>query len=218
MADYSASEPQVLLPGRIWTPSGYDPAYGIVFKNDGTLALVYKPTSTQTEVLTLANDGSGATVTGTLNLSGAFTPTTIAGGSTVSASTSYSLAGSNGQVFQIARLSELVSVGTGLTTKASTIQIPANCIVLAVPVRVTVIPGGTSTMTVTATTSTTAFQTGASISTATNTTDEGIKNCPLTLPGTAAQTVTFTFNTATTNTLGRIRLDIVYMQISPATS
>lgn len=216
MADYSASEPRFIIPGRLLLPAGLNPSYGLVWKVDGSLAIVYLPDTTQTQTLLLSADGT--TVTVPTLVATTFSPGTISGGSTISSSTSMGLVGSNGQVFKFERLTELVSVGTGLTTKATTIQIPANCLVMAIPVRVTVLPGGTSTMTVTATTSTTEFQTGASIATAANTTDEGIKNCPKNLAGTAAQTVTFTFNTATNNTLGRIRIDIFYLSITPATS
>ena len=73
-------------------------------------------------------------------------------------------------------------------------------------------------MTVTATTSLTAFQKGASISTAAGTTDPGTKNVPVSYNGTAAQTVTFTFNALTNNALGEIRVDIVYIEATAPTS
>ncbi len=118
--------------------------------------------------------------------------------------------GANGQKYVMGRATQLVAVGSGLTTKATTIQIPADAVVYAVPVRVKTIPGGTATMTVTATTSGTAFQKGASISTATGTTDVGNKNTPVNYNSVAAQTITFTFDAPTTDALGEIRVDIYY--------
>ena len=126
--------------------------------------------------------------------------------------------GANGQKLVRGHNTELVSVSSGLTTKITTITIPADAIVMAVPVRVLVQPGGTTTMTVTATTSTTAFQKGANISTVAETVDPGTKNCPANYNGVAAQTVTLTFNVPTTDALGSIRVDIYYDESTPPTS
>ena len=120
------------------------------------------------------------------------------------------MSGANGQKYLQGRLTELVAVGSGISTKATTIQIPADAVVYAVPVRVKTQPGGTATMTVTATTSGTAFQKGANISTATGTTDVGNKNTPVNYNSVAAQTITFTFDAPTTDALGEIRVDIYY--------
>lgn len=148
----------------------------------------------------------------------------IVNGSDVTAQTelgtlkSLTFGGNNGDAEGWTRLTELVSVGSGLTTKATSIQIPADAIVYAAAVRVTAKPGGTSTMTVSATTSTTEFQKGASISTNAGTTDPGTKNTPANYNGVAAQTITFTFNTATTDAAGRIRVDLLYFTSTPPTS
>ena len=126
--------------------------------------------------------------------------------------------GANGQKFVTGRKTELVAVGSGLSTKATTIQIPADAIIKAVPVYVKTKPGGTATMTVTATTSGTAFQKGANISTNAGTSDPGNKGTPVNYNGTDAQTVTFTFDAPTTDALGEIRVDVYYDTSTPATS
>lgn len=131
---------------------------------------------------------------------------------------SYQLNGANGQLYTQGRATQLVAVGSGISTKETTIQIPADAIVYAVPVRVKTQPGGTTTMTVTATTSGTAFQKGASISTAAGTTDPGTKNTPVNYNSVAAQTVTFTFDAPTTDALGEVRIDIYYATSTPPTS
>ena len=125
--------------------------------------------------------------------------------------------GANGQLFGINRLTELTTIAAA--TQATTIQIPADAIVLGVSVRVTVKPGGTNaTFTVTSTTSGTAFQKGASISSAANTTDPGTKNTPVNYNGVAAQTVTLTFDGTVTDSVGRVRVTIYYMLSTPPTS
>jgi hypothetical protein len=136
---------------------------------------------------------------------------------TYTAGTQFQLQGDNGQLFQIKRLTELTTIASA--TQATTIQIPADAVVLAVPVRVTVKPAGTNTVfTVTATTTGTAFQKGANISSSATTTDPGSKNCPVNYNGVAAQTVTFTFTGTVTDSLGRIRVDIYYYLQTPPTS
>jgi hypothetical protein len=129
------------------------------------------------------------------------------------------LVGANSQKYELKRLTEVVSVGDSLLTKATTIQIPTDVVVKAVQVRVLVQPNGTSTMTVTATGSGTVFQKGASMSTAAGTTDPGNRpSPPLNTNGVSAQTVTFTFNTTTTGADGSIRVDIIYELSTPAVS
>lgn len=126
-----------------------------------------------------------------------------------------SKSGVNGQLVSIKQLTELTTIAAAATT-ATTIQIPANAIVFGVSVRVTTVVPDAATFTVTGTTSATAFQTGASVSTAATTTDAGTKSCPYL--NTAAQTITFTFNTAPLTNTGRIRITIHYVEITPATS
>jgi hypothetical protein len=126
-----------------------------------------------------------------------------------------SKAGANGQLASVKQLTEETTI-TANATVATTIQIPANSIVLGVAVRVTTVVPDAATFTVTGTSSTTAFQTGASVSTAATTTDAGTKSCPYL--NTAAQTITYTFNTSPLTTTGRIRIVINYIEITPPTS
>jgi len=126
--------------------------------------------------------------------------------------------GWNGQKYVQGRATELITVASGVLTQASTIQIPANAILKAAEMRVTVQPGGTATMVVTATTSATVLQQGASMSTAATTTDVGTRAWGTNYVGVAAQTVTFTFNGVTSDALGRIRLDLYYEEPTAATS
>lgn len=124
--------------------------------------------------------------------------------------------GNNGQLLGLKTLSELVTLVSGHATDATSMQLPANAIIMGVSVRVTAAPATTATFTVTGTSSATAFQTGANVSTVVNTTDVGTKSCPYL--NTAAQTITLTYNAAPTDSLGRVRVTIHYFDITPPTS
>lgn len=126
--------------------------------------------------------------------------------------------GANGQKYVQGRATELITVASGVLTQASTITIPANAILKAAEMRVTIQPGGTATVVATATTSATILQQGASMSTAAGTTDVGTRAWGTNYVGVAAQTVTFTFNGVTSDALGRIRLDLYYEVPTAATS
>ena len=128
------------------------------------------------------------------------------------------MSGENGQKYVQGRATELITVASGVLSQASTITIPANAILKAAEMRVTVQPGGTATMVATATTSATVLQQGASMSTAAGTTDVGTRAWGTNYTGVAAQTVTFTFNGVTSDALGRIRLDLYYEVPTAATS
>jgi hypothetical protein len=138
------------------------------------------------------------------------------GHGTVTPADLFSVGMANGQQLSIGALTELVTMASGQGSNTTTMQIPANAIVLGVSVRVTAVPATTATFTVTGNTSTTAFQTGTNVSTALNTTDAGTKACPYL--NTAAQTVKLTYNAAPTDSLGRVRVTIHYIAITPATS
>lgn len=103
---------------------------------------------------------------------------------------------------------ETLSIGSGVTTKATTILLLGNQSTLAVPVRVVTQPGGTVTMTVKATTTGNFFQNGASVSTVAGTRDTGMKGVPYNYAGVADQTVTLTFDVPTTDALGVVRVGI----------
>ena len=126
-----------------------------------------------------------------------------------------SLERSTGQGIGIDQLDELTTIAAAATTD-TTIQIPANVIVLGVSVRVTTVIPTAATFTVIGTTSSTAFQTGANVSTAATTTDAGTKSCPYL--NTTAQTIRITPNAQPADNSGRVRVTIHYIKITPPTS
>lgn len=156
-----------------------------------------------TNTLTAANvSGTTATLSGTVQ------------GAKLTG-TSLEQRGANGQAATIKQLTELTTIAAAATT-ATTIEIPANVIVLSVSVRVTVLIPTAATFTVTGTTSTTAFQTGASVAVAAGTTDVGTKSCPYL--NSTAQTVTITPNASPAANTGRLRVTITYIEIAAAAS
>ncbi len=123
--------------------------------------------------------------------------------------------GANGQGLSFPPpLTELTAVADASTTQLSTIQIPANSIVIGVSGRVTVQPGNTTTMDVGVVGGTARY--GDDISTIADTTWTGV------IDGTRAYTsaisILYTFNAQTNNGLGRIRTTIHYITITPPTS
>ncbi len=127
----------------------------------------------------------------------------------------FQVGGANGVATGYKTLSELTTILAAATTDTA-IQIPANAIVLGVSVRVTVVIPTAATFTVIGTKTSTAFQTGASVSAAATTTDAGTKSCPYL--NTAAQTIRITPNLSPADTTGRVRVTIHFIQITPATS
>lgn len=125
--------------------------------------------------------------------------------------------GANGQKYVQGYKTELTTIAAAATT-ATTITIPANAILKSVGMRVTVQPPGTATMVVTATTSGTVLQQGASMSTAINTTDVGTRAWGTNYVGVAAQTITITPNAVPSDTTGRVRFDIYYDEPTAPTS
>jgi hypothetical protein len=121
----------------------------------------------------------------------------------------------NGQRAMMMQLTELTTIAAAATTD-TTIQIPANAIVLSVSVRVTTVIPTAATFTVIGTSSSTAFQTGANVSTAATTTDVGTKSCPYL--NTTAQTIRITPNTTPGDNTGRVRVTISYIDITAPTS
>lgn len=127
------------------------------------------------------------------------------------------MSGANGQKYVQGVKTELTTIAAAATT-ATTITIPANAILKAVEMRVTVQPPGTSTMVVTATTSGTILQQGASMSTAINTTDVGTRAWGTNYVGVAAQTITITPNVTPSDNTGRVRFTIYYDEPTVPTS
>jgi len=120
----------------------------------------------------------------------------------------------NGQQISYKSLTELTTIAAAATT-TTTIAIPANVIVKAVSVRVTVLIPTAATFTVIGDTSTTAFNTAA-VPVAAGSTDKGNLNCPYN--NGVAQTIRITPSATPADTTGRVRVTIWYEDSIPATS
>lgn len=128
---------------------------------------------------------------------------------------SYSLNGANGAVYTVQLLSELTTIAASATTD-TTIQMPANSVVLAVTTRVTtVIPTATS-FSVGDSGSATRFST-ANVSTAANSTDSGTKAGAYYNASALSVRLTMNGGTPADNT-GRVRVTIYYYTVTPPTS
>jgi len=123
-------------------------------------------------------------------------------------------AGANAQAVTIKELTELTTIANATTTD-TTIQIPANAIVLAVPVRVTVAIPTATTFTVIGTSSSTVFNTAA-VSVNLNSTDPGTKAGAY--YNATAQTIRITPNGTPGTANGRLRVTIFYIEATPPTS
>jgi len=121
----------------------------------------------------------------------------------------------HGQAFSIHALEELVTVAAAAST-VTTIQAPANSIILAVAVRVTVQPPGTTSVEVGDGTTAAKFNTGANVATTVGATDVGTKAGPLYVA--SAQAITLTPNATPSDNTGRIRVTIIYATVTPPTS
>ena len=120
----------------------------------------------------------------------------------------------NGQQISCKSLTELTTIEAAATTDTA-IQIPANVIVKAVSVRVTVAIPTAASFTVKGATSATAFNTAA-VSTAVDTTNKGNLNCPYN--NGAAQTIRITPDQTPADNSGRVRVTIWYEDSIPPTS
>ncbi len=121
---------------------------------------------------------------------------------------------SNGQKVQVLALTELVTVAAAATS-ASTIQIPAGAVVLAVSARVTVAIPTATVFTVTGTGDATVFNT-VDVPVAINTVNKGVKSCPYYNP--TAQTLTLTPDQTPASAVGRVRLTCHYYLVTAPTS
>lgn len=119
----------------------------------------------------------------------------------------------NGQVLAIRSLTELTTIDAAVTTD-TTIQIPADAIVLAVSTRVTVQPTGTSDFDIGVTGATTRY--GNGISSAADTTSDGTDDAARYYS--AAVSLTITPNTTPSDNAGRIRVTIFYIESTPPSS
>lgn len=124
------------------------------------------------------------------------------------------ICGANGQAFHVKRLTELTTIAAAATTD-TVIQIPANVIVKAVTVRTTVAIPTATNYTVTGTSSATTFNTAA-VSSAANSTDKG--NAAGAFYNAAAQTIRITPDATPAANTGRVRVTIIWEDVTPATS
>lgn len=118
--------------------------------------------------------------------------------------------GANGQSLNIQSLTELTTIAAAATTD-TTIQIPANAVVLAVSVRVTTVIPTAATFDIGVSGATTRYGTG--ISTAATTTNPGTNDATRFYG--AAVSVRFTPDLTPAANTGRIRTTIHYLTISP---
>jgi len=120
----------------------------------------------------------------------------------------------NGEKVRLQSVSELLTIAAAATTD-TVIDIPANVVVKAVTVRVTVIIPTAATFTVTGATTGTVWNTVA-VPVAATTTDKG--NLAAGTYNVAAQKVRITPNIQPANNTGRVRITIFYEDIIPPTS
>lgn len=120
----------------------------------------------------------------------------------------------NGQGIGHKSLSELTTIAAAATTD-TTIQMPANSIVLAVSVRVTTAIPTAATFTVGDSVSPARFSTAA-VSTAADTTDVGTKAGAY--YNASALAIRITPNLTPADNTGRVRVTIHYLEVTPPTS
>lgn len=128
---------------------------------------------------------------------------------------SLSHTGTNGQVFSnVQQLTELTTIAAAATTD-TTIQMPANSVVLGVSVRVTTVIPTAATFTVGDSGSAARFSTAA-VSTAATSTDPGTKAGAY--YNASALSVRITPNLTPAANTGRVRVTIYYYSVTPPTS
>lgn len=127
----------------------------------------------------------------------------------------YRIYGANGTYRDQGTISELLTIAAAASS-TTTMSIPANAVVYAVTVRVTVVIPTAATFTVTGNTSGTEFDVAGGVAVAANTTDVGTALCPY--RNGAAQTIRITPNVQPAADTGRVRVTIHYYFIQPHTS
>lgn len=120
----------------------------------------------------------------------------------------------NGQVFAVKALTELTTIAAAATT-TTTIQLPANAIILAVPVRVTVALPVTTNFTVGDAGSAARYSTTAVLKAA-GSTDVGTKAGAF--YNSTARGVLITPDSTPSDATGRVRVTIIYIEVTPPTS
>jgi hypothetical protein len=194
------------LRARVSALASGTPAITLVRTQAGGPWFSYLSLPSALSVASLTSAGAVSGTTGTF--SGAVVSSADVSG------ISHTVTGANSQAVQILSLSEVTTIAAAASS-ATTIQIPANAIVLGVTVRVTTVIPTAATFTVTGTTSTTAFNTAA-VNVAATTTDAGTNHCPY--YNATAQTITFTPNQTPAGNTGRVRVTIFYILVTPPAS
>lgn len=124
-------------------------------------------------------------------------------------------ANANGQLFSaVQQLTELTTIAAAATTD-TTIQMPANAVVLGVSVRVTTVIPTAATFTVGDSGSAARFSTAA-VSTAANSTDPGTKAGAY--YNASALAIRITPDAQPADNTGRVRVTIYYFSVTPPTS
>lgn len=140
---------------------------------------------------------------------------TFSGTVNVVSPTPITVTGSNGQVFSnIKSLTELTTIAAAATTD-TTIQMPANAVILGVSVRVTTIIPTAATFTVGDSGSAARFSTAA-VTVAANSTDPGTKAGAY--YNASALSIRITPNSTPGANTGRVRVTIYFYTVTPATS
>lgn len=122
--------------------------------------------------------------------------------------------GANGQVLSVKTLTELTTIAAAASTD-TTIQMPANAIILGVSVRVTVVIPTATNFTVGDSGSAARFSTAA-VSVAANSTDPGTKAGAY--YNASALAVRITPDGTPGDNSGRVRVTIHYLEVTPPTS
>lgn len=194
-------------PGSIYCGAGYNGFLitnqgGIIGENaDGIISLVNN-----------AQNGFGRLAFGRAdNANPALSPTTLTGGWALDVRGG---ADTNGQAAGVYTLTELLTIAAAATS-TTTIQKPANSIIVGVSVRVTVALPITSTFTVGDSTLATRFSTAA-VSKAVNSTDKGTKAGAY--YNATAEGIIITPDTVPSDATGRVRVTIHYINVTPPTS
>lgn len=129
--------------------------------------------------------------------------------------TSFGLLGASGQRLDVKMLTELTTIAAAATTD-TTIEMPAGAIILAVPVRVTVVIPTATTFTVGDSGSAARFNTGSNVAVAAGTTDKGTKAGAY--YNASALPITITPDGTPGAATGRVRVSIFYIEVTALTA
>lgn len=162
------------------------------------------------------------TLSSTLNVTGAAVLSSTLAVTSTSAftgaatfSAAINQAGSNGQNLAVSYLTELTTIADAASS-STTIQLPAHAIILAVPVRVTVVIPTASNFTVGDAGSAARYNTGSNVAVAANTTNVGTKAGAY--YNASAASVILTPDMTPADATGRVRVTIYYIALTAPTS